>query len=81
MSSTTEMQIELDHFVGLALAAVVNGLREGGEVGQKTIDAIEAKFRAAADRCEYRGEVPNTRAFQRLADAVRDNDPGFHVIP
>ncbi len=81
MSITTTMKIETDHFFSIAIASLVKGLREGGEIGEPTLNAIEANFRAAADRCAYRGEIPNTDAFKRLADAVRDGTPGYHVIP
>jgi hypothetical protein len=81
MSITTIMKIETDHFFSIAIASLVKGLRDGGEIGEPTINAIEASFRAAADRCAYRGEVPNSQAFQRLADAARDGTPGYHVIP
>lgn len=81
MSITTTMNIEMEHFVSLAFAGLVKGLREGGEVGQPTIDAIEKCFRDAAARCNYRGELPNSDAFNRLADAVRDGTPGWHVMP
>lgn len=80
MSNTTQMQIEMEHFVSLGFAALVKGLRDGGEIGEPTIKAIEESFRAAAKRCAYRGEVPNTQAFERLADAARDGTPGFYVI-
>ena len=81
MSITTIMKIESDHFFSIAIASLVKGLRDGGEIGEPTIKAIEAAFRAAGDRCKYRGEIPTSDAFQRLADAARDGTPGWHVIP
>ena len=75
------MQIKMESFVSLALAALVNGLREGGEIGEPTLTAIESKFREAAARCDYRGEVPNSAAFNRLADAVKAGTPGYDIMP
>ena len=54
----------------LAIAAVANGLRKGGEVSEKTITAITDELRAAALIMDERGDADTGNVLRALASTV-----------
>jgi hypothetical protein len=66
--------IDLAH--RLAITAIVNGLRKGGEVGEATIDAIAAELRAATAVSEEWGHTDTTHDLRTIAEAVENGGSG-----
>ena len=60
----------------LAIMAVVNGLRKGGDVSDATIKAIAEELRAATDISNQYGHSDTSEVLLHLADAVENGDSG-----
>lgn len=60
----------------LAIAAVVNGLRNGGEVTEKTMAAIAAALRAATAVSDDMGHGGTSEGLRKLADAAENGGNG-----
>ena len=60
----------------LAIMAVVNGLRKGGDVSDATIKAIAEELRAATDISNQSGHSDTSEVLLHLADAVENGDSG-----
>jgi|EndMetStandDraft_9_1072997.scaffolds.fasta_scaffold00102_31 hypothetical protein len=60
----------------LALAAIVNGLRDGGEISERTIQAIGARLRAATAVSDDYGHRDTSDALRHLAEAIEKGENG-----
>lgn len=60
----------------LAIMAVVNGLRKGGDLSEASVKAIAAELRAATAISEDWGHTDTTRDLHMLADAVESGGNG-----
>jgi len=61
----------------LALFAIVNGLRKGGEISDVTIDAIVAELEDATKVSDAWGHGSTTEALQKLGDAIKRGKPSY----
>ena len=60
----------------LALMAIVNGLRKGGDLSEASIAAIATELRAATAISKDWGHTDTTDALNHLADAVENGTNG-----
>jgi len=60
----------------LAIMAVVNGLRKGGEISEISLKAIAAELRRATEISDEWGHRDTTEALEKLADAVEHGSSG-----
>lgn len=60
----------------LAIGAVINGLREGGEVSERTMSAIAAAFRGATAITDEMGHSDTSVQLRKLADVAENGGTG-----
>lgn len=66
--------LRLEH--RLALVAIVNGLRKGGEISDATIKAIADELRAATKVSDEWGHTETSRDLAKIADAIEAGTSG-----
>eukprot|EP01012_Entosiphon_sulcatum_P043083 TRINITY_DN57259_c0_g1_i1.p1 TRINITY_DN57259_c0_g1~~TRINITY_DN57259_c0_g1_i1.p1 ORF type:complete len:118 (-),score=8.78 TRINITY_DN57259_c0_g1_i1:107-460(-) len=66
--------LNLEH--RLAFVAIVNGLRKGGEIGDRTIAAIAHELRAATAVSDDWGHFDTSAALEKIARAIETGGTG-----
>ena len=56
----------------LPLLAIVRGLREGGEIGERTLAAIAFELRAACTVSDRMSDCETTHGLRHLAECIEE---------